>query len=43
MSSLAISSNNAVLTPHSQISIEGFWAHGLNKEGGVRLDDDEGA
>jgi len=24
-------------------SIEGFWSHGLNNEGGLRLDDDEGA
>ncbi|MCJ1306454.1 hypothetical protein MMC25_000096 [Agyrium rufum] len=29
--------------PSTSVSLEGFWSHGLSKEGGVRLDDDEGA
>ncbi|MCJ1406849.1 hypothetical protein MMC19_000919, partial [Ptychographa xylographoides] len=30
--------------PDSQVSLDGFWAHGLGKEGGIRVgDDDEGA
>jgi bacteriorhodopsin len=25
------------------VNIEGWWSHGLNSEGALRLDDDEGA
>jgi len=32
------------MNPYSQVSLDGFWSHGLGKEGSIRVgDDDDGA
>lgn len=34
---------NAAKIPETNIDLGGFWAHGLSREGALRLGDDDGA